>query len=121
MKYELRQTFIFEAAHTLEPTTEPEPSLRIHGHTYHAQVSITGEPDPVSGVILDLAEFRGALLQVKDLLDHRLLDEVAGIGPASLENLYGYIWQSLEPRLPTIEHVTVSRQATGDSCQLVRA
>ena len=46
MRYELTQEFFFDAAHTLERAIEAEPSRRIHGHTYHAVVSIGGRPDP---------------------------------------------------------------------------
>ena len=119
MKFELSQTFIFEAAHTLDRAFERETSLRIHGHTYHAEVAIEGEPDPETGLVQDLAEFRGTLDQVKGLLDHRLLDDVEGIGPPTLENLCAFIWRSLADQLPYLSLVKVSRRATGDSC-LVR-
>mgnify|MGYP000178535474 CR=1 FL=1 len=46
MKFELSQRFYFEAAHTLHRTIDAEGSLRIHGHTYHAEVTIAGQPDP---------------------------------------------------------------------------
>ena len=45
MQYELSQTFYFEAAHTLRRTVDVEPSLRIHGHTYIAEITLAGAPD----------------------------------------------------------------------------
>jgi len=120
MKYELTQTFIFEAAHTLERQLESESSKRIHGHTYLAAVSLVGQPNPETGVVMDLAAFRQALATVREQLDHRMLDDIDGLGPATLENLCAYIWKSLEDTLPMMASVTVSRTATGDSCRLVK-
>jgi len=50
MKYELSQRFFFDAAHTLRRQIEAESSKRIHGHTYHAEVTIAGQPDPATGI-----------------------------------------------------------------------
>lgn len=118
MVVELSQRFFFEAAHTLRRKVETESSLRIHGHTYHAEVSLRGEPDPDSGMLMDLAVFRAALAEVRAKLDHRFLDEVEGIGPATLENLCHYLWRELAPQLPQLARVSIERQASGDKCTL---
>ncbi len=123
MVVELSQRFYFEAAHTLRRKLEHdsalhESSLRIHGHTYHAEVMLRGEPDPVSGMLVDLAALRAALTDVRDALDHRFLDEIDGLGPATLENLCRFIWRALAPQLPQLARVTVERQASGDKCSL---
>ncbi len=46
------------------------------------------------------------------------LDEVAGLGPATLENLCAFIRADLEPRFPQLCAVSVERQASGDRCRL---
>ncbi len=58
MKYELSQTFYFEAAHTLQRQIDADSSRRIHGHTYLAEVTVEGQPDPISGMLIDLGFFR---------------------------------------------------------------
>lgn len=123
MVVELSQRFFFEAAHTLRRTLENESglrdaSLRIHGHTYHAEVMLRGEPDPASGMLVDLAVLRAALAGVRDQLDHRFLDEMDGLGQATLENLCHFIWRALQAQLPQLARVTVERQASGDKCSL---
>jgi 6-pyruvoyltetrahydropterin/6-carboxytetrahydropterin synthase len=123
MVVELSQRFYFEAAHTLRRAPEKgsglrESSLRIHGHTYHAEVTLRGEPSSDTGMLVDLAVLRAALGEVSDALDHRFLDEVAGLGPATLENLCQFIWRALAPQLPQLARVTVERQASGDKCSL---
>ena len=98
MIYELTQTFVFEAAHTLERALDTEPSRRIHGHTYHAAVTVSGAPDAVTGMVVDLALLRAAIDAVRLQLDHRLLDDVPTLGPATLENLCAFIHRELAAR-----------------------
>ena len=57
--YELSKQFRFEAAHTLQRVIDAEPSRRIHGHSYRAEVFLRGEPDPQSGMMMDLGLFSG--------------------------------------------------------------
>ena len=118
MKFELSQSFYFEAAHTPRRKIETEGSLRIHGHTYHAEVTISGDPDPSTGMTMDLAFLRQEVEKVRQQLDHRFLDEVAGIGPATLENLCSFIHKQLAASLPNIDRITVWRPASGDKCCL---
>ncbi len=42
MAYEISQRFFFDAAHTLKREVERESSLRIHSHTYNAEVMLSG-------------------------------------------------------------------------------
>lgn len=85
--YELSKQFRFEAAHTLQRVIDAEPSRRIYGHSYRAEVFLRGEPDPQSGMLMDLGLFVRLIERVRDGLDHRFLDEVEGLGAATLENL----------------------------------
>jgi 6-pyruvoyltetrahydropterin/6-carboxytetrahydropterin synthase len=46
-----------------------------HGHNYVVEVAIEGEPDPVTGMILDLKRLREILEdKVLNVYDHRLLN-----------------------------------------------
>lgn len=117
MHFELSQRFWFDAAHTLDREIEREGSLRIHGHTYHAEVFVQGEPDRRSGMVMDLGLLRREIEPVRAALDHRLLDEVPELGAPTLENLCLYIWRRLAPRVP-VSAVRVWRESVGDSCTL---
>ena len=118
MMYELSQRFRFEAAHTLEREVETESSRRIHGHTYHAEVTLRGLPDPATGMVMDLGVFRQALEEVQLLLDHHLLNEVDGLEKPTLEGLCAFIAARLKGPLPQLASVKLWR-ASGDSCKLV--
>ncbi|MGI9151632.1 MAG: 6-pyruvoyl trahydropterin synthase family protein [Limnohabitans sp.] len=119
MKFELSQRFYFEAAHTLRRKIDAAGSLRIHGHTYHAEVTLAGKPDPESGMMMDLAFLRQEVEKVREKLDHHFLDEVPGIGPATLENLCAFIYNDLKGALPNIHRITIERPASGDKCCLM--
>ncbi|RQP24335.1 6-pyruvoyl trahydropterin synthase family protein [Piscinibacter terrae] len=118
MVYELSQTFHFEAAHTLVREIDAASSKRIHGHTYHAEVTLRGVPDAASGMLMDLGFFRRELAVVQEMLDHHLLDEVAGLTKPTLEGLCAFIAEKLRAPLPLLASVKVWR-ATGDSCKLI--
>jgi 6-pyruvoyltetrahydropterin/6-carboxytetrahydropterin synthase len=130
MIYELSQSFMFDAAHTLTrtvPLTEFEPSRRIHGHTYTARVTVRGTKG-ADGMLeffrlpknkkqsVDLFYLRSALDEVRALLDHHMLDEVQGLGAATMENLCEFIYLRLKDQFP-IARVSVAR-ASGDECTL---
>ncbi|MBA2771286.1 MAG: 6-carboxytetrahydropterin synthase [Sphingomonas sp.] len=114
--HELCKQFRFDAAHTLQRDVEPASSRRIHGHSYRAEVAVRGRPAPDSGMLVDLGLLEQALANARQRLDHHFLDEVDGLGPATLENLAAWIWQQLEPHCPGLWRVTVARDSSGDSC-----
>ncbi len=116
--YELSQRFFFDAAHTLNRKIETEGSLRIHGHTYEAEVTISGLPDLDTGMVIDLGILRSEIARVREMLDHRLLDEVEGLQPSTLENLCAFIRKHMEIAVPGLCSVTVERRVSGDKCVL---
>lgn len=116
MSYELCKQFRFEAAHTLQRRIDADASRRIHGHSYRAEVAVRGLPDDASGMIIDLGLFEQALMDARQALDHRFLDEVADLGPATLENLCAWIWRRLEASITGLHRVAVHRDSNGESC-----
>lgn len=118
MRFELTQRFYFEAAHTLARDYEAEGSRRVHGHTYHAEVTVGGMPSGETGMVVDLAVLRKQIGVVREKLDHRMLDEIEGLGPGTLENLCSFIWAEVNSELGSVRKVRVSREASGDSCTL---
>ena len=121
MNYQISQRFFFDAAHTLKRDIEADSSKRIHGHTYNAEITLSGQPDPATGMVLDLGRVRAAINVLRPQLDHRMLDDVPGLGIATLENLCAYIWQALVPSLPALSAVRVWREGMGDSCTLTQS
>lgn len=118
MLFTVSQRFFFDAAHTLKRKIEAEGSRRIHGHTYHAEVFLSGPRDPVTGMVIDLGLLRQGLAEVRERLDHHMLDEVPDLGPPTLENLCLFIARALPPLGPQLSCVRVWREAVGDACTL---
>jgi 6-pyruvoyltetrahydropterin/6-carboxytetrahydropterin synthase len=115
MMYELSKSFRFDAAHTLRREIDAESSRRIHGHSYRAEVVVRGEPDPESGMVVDLGLLSRRLDAARDALDHRFLDEIDDLGPPTMENLASWIWRRLAD-LPGLARVSVHRDSSGESC-----
>jgi 6-pyruvoyltetrahydropterin/6-carboxytetrahydropterin synthase len=120
MSYEITQRFFFEAAHTLDRETEADASRRVHGHTYHAELTISGNPDGKSGMVMDLGRLRELVGKARHELDHRMLNEIEGLGPPTLENLCAFLWRYFESRGCRPHRVMVQREAMGDSCTLTK-
>jgi 6-pyruvoyltetrahydropterin/6-carboxytetrahydropterin synthase len=116
--FELSQSFYFEAAHTLLRKYDSKGSRRIHGHTYEAEVVVTGSLDKNTGMLVDLAFLRKEIERVRLLLDHQFLDEIKDLGPATLENLAAYIAINLIRELPNLSSIVVQRKCSGDKCTL---
>ena len=114
--YELSKEFRFDAAHTLDRMVDTESSRRIHGHSYRAEVVVRGRPDPKSGMVIDLGLLDQALQETRVGLDHRFLDEISDLGPATMENLSSWIWRKLVPICPNLWRVTVRRDSDNGAC-----
>lgn len=117
--FELSQSFYFESAHTLRrkvERNEADGSRRVHGHTYTAEVSVRGEADAATGMVVDLAVLRAAIAAVRDKLDHHFLDEVSGLGAPTLENLCVFIHAQVSAAVPGVYSVCVQRKSSGDRC-----
>lgn len=74
-----------------------------HGHNYVVEVAISGIPDPVTGMIMDLKKLKEILeAKVLDVYDHRLLNREVSpfdrIVP-TVENIAIDIWNRIEPHI----------------------
>lgn len=121
--FELSQSFYFESAHTLQraltataAAAEAAGSRRVHGHTYTARVTVRGETDPATGMVVDLNTLRAAIATVREQLDHHLLNEVPGLGLPTLEGLCAYIHREIVGAVPQVAEVSVERKSSGDRC-----
>jgi 6-pyruvoyltetrahydropterin/6-carboxytetrahydropterin synthase len=72
-----------------------------HGHNYVVEVAVEGNPDPVTGIILDLKRLREILEdKVLNVYDHRMLNlEVEPFNRVvpTVENIAIDIWNRVAP------------------------
>jgi 6-pyruvoyltetrahydropterin/6-carboxytetrahydropterin synthase len=76
-----------------------------HGHNYIVEVTLKGEPDPISGMVIDLKRVKDILEEeVVEPMDHRFLNyEVPPFDRTvpTTANLAKEIWRRLERRFAT--------------------
>ncbi|MGO4396188.1 6-pyruvoyl tetrahydropterin synthase family protein [Variovorax sp. M-6] len=118
MKFEISQRFFFDAAHTLHREIEAESSARIHGHTYNAEVAVAGAVNPETGMVVDLGQLRLAINNIRDRLDHRMLDDVPELNAPTLENLCVFVARLIAASGFDLSRVSIWRDGIGDRCDL---
>ncbi len=83
----------------------PESNPNGHGHDFVLEVTLEGEPDPVTGMVYDLKKLKDVLnREIVDRFDHRFLNrEVEPFDREipTAENIAIEIWKRIEPRLRT--------------------
>jgi 6-pyruvoyltetrahydropterin/6-carboxytetrahydropterin synthase len=74
-----------------------------HGHNYVVEVTVAGEPDPVTGMIIDLKELKDMIEdEVTGPMDHRFLNyEVEPFSTVvpTTPNVAREIWRRMDKRL----------------------
>ena len=114
MKVSVFRRAHFNAAHRLHnPKWSDEKNIAVfglcnnpnfHGHNYEMEVKVTGEIDPETGMVLDLAWLADLIREEVELrFDHKNLNldtaEFRELIP-SAENICLVIWHILRARLP---------------------
>lgn len=108
--------FRFDAAHHLDGGPDTDPKYRrVHGHSYQVDVWLRG-PRTEFGWVVDMGELEARLQTARDLLDHRYLNEIEGLGPPTMENIAHLVWMSLRA-LPQLHRVVVKREQNGEGCE----
>ena len=79
-----------------------------HGHNYSLEVTVAGEPDPVTGFVVDLKGLKDIMeREVLSAFDHRHLNlEVPEFAPGGMipttENIARAAWKRLEPAVNAV-------------------
>jgi 6-pyruvoyltetrahydropterin/6-carboxytetrahydropterin synthase len=109
MSHQVRliQEFRFEAAHRLPKVPDGHKCARLHGHSFKVEIVIKGPTNPETGWLIDFGDLFDLWAPVHDALDHRYLNEVAGLENPTSENLSRWIWNKLAPTLPYLDQVTL--------------
>lgn len=63
-------------------------------------MSLVGEPDIITGMVIDIGVLRAGIDAVREQLAHQFLDEVEGLGIPTLENLCALIASQMATKLP---------------------
>jgi 6-pyruvoyltetrahydropterin/6-carboxytetrahydropterin synthase len=72
------RTFRFESAHHLPNLPEGHKCRNLHGHNYRIEIVVAGALD-ARGFVKDFAEIDAEVAPLLTQIDHRLLNDVAGL------------------------------------------
>jgi 6-pyruvoyltetrahydropterin/6-carboxytetrahydropterin synthase len=108
--------FYFEAAHRLPSAPADHRNARVHGHSFRARITIDGEPDPATGVVLHFDTIEAALAEARDALDHRFLNDIPGLEEPTLERIAMWLWDRLHNRLFGLAEIQISRDSCHEGC-----
>ena len=103
----------FSASHFFHnPELSAEENQRIfgkcanpngHGHNYAVEVTVAGDIDPKTGMVMDLKDLKKLLeSEVIDLMDHKFLNKEVPVFSSKIpttENIAIEIWKMIEPKL----------------------
>jgi 6-pyruvoyltetrahydropterin/6-carboxytetrahydropterin synthase len=109
---EIFKEFSIEAAHWLPNVPAGHKCGRLHGHSFHLELHVSGPVDPHFGWVVDFADIKKAFKAIEDQIDHRCLNEVAGLENPTSEHLARWLWQKLRPALPALSKVVVKETCT---------
>lgn len=74
-----------------------------HGHNYTVEVTVGGDVDSTTGMVMDLKDLKKLLQsEVLDLMDHKFLNKEVPAFAAKIpttENIAVEIWKLIEPKL----------------------
>jgi 6-pyruvoyltetrahydropterin/6-carboxytetrahydropterin synthase len=104
---EIFKEFTFEAAHRLPNVPKDHKCYRLHGHSFHVAIYLSGPIDEKLGWVQDFFDIKTAFEPHLELLDHHFLNEVEGLSNPTSENIARWIWDRLKPALPRISKVIV--------------
>ncbi len=113
---QIYKEFKFEAAHYLASAPAGHPNSRIHGHSFRARIWVAGEPDPETGLVFHFDDLAAAIDDARNALDHRLLNEVEGLGAPTLERIAEWLWRRLSNRVPGLSKIEIARDSCGEGC-----
>ena len=116
----LTRVYHFSAAHRLvSPHLGPEENARVygqchrvHGHNYYVEVTVTGTPDPVTGMAADLGALDAIVeRELLSRVDHHYLEEAVPGVITTGESLARAFFARLAPSVPALARVAVVETA----------
>ncbi|MDX2142165.1 MAG: 6-carboxytetrahydropterin synthase [Rhodospirillaceae bacterium] len=116
-RFHIVKEFGFEAAHHFPHKPDGHENTRMHGHSFKVEVELAGEPDAVTGCVVDFEDVARAIVAVREQLDHHLLNTVPGLEKPSLEHIARWIAEKLQTKFPQLVSITVRRPSCGEACR----
>jgi 6-pyruvoyltetrahydropterin/6-carboxytetrahydropterin synthase len=104
--------FTFEAAHRLPNVPEGHKCARLHGHSFHVGIHVSGPIGADTGWVMDFADLKSAFTPLHRVLDHNYLNDIPGLENPTSEHIARWIWDRLQPTLPNLSQIVVRETCT---------
>ena len=111
-EHEIFKEFRLESARWLPNVPPGHKCSRLHGHSFRIAVHVAGPLDAHLGWVCDFADISKVVAPLIEQLDHRCLNEIAGLENPTSEILAAWIWQRLKPALPGLSRVLIHETCT---------
>ena len=115
MVFDLTKSFRFEAAHWLPNIPFTHKCSRLHGHSYCVTVSVKGEVDDTTGMVIDFGEIFAIVSPLAQSLDHRCLNMIDGLYNPTSELLAKWFWDKLHQQIPQLSVITISETCSSSA------
>ncbi len=112
IRVRLAKSFTFEAAHWLPTFPDGHKCRRMHGHSFKVEVIVDGLVEPAKGYLIDYGDLKRLVNPVIDELDHRCLNEIAGLENPTSELVAAWIWRRLHGVVPDLAEIVVHETCT---------
>jgi 6-pyruvoyltetrahydropterin/6-carboxytetrahydropterin synthase len=112
MTWEIARSFRFEAAHRLPHAPEGHKCRRLHGHSFEVTATVSGRLSEPEGWVCDFGDLTRAWEPVSEKLDHRYLNDIAGLENPTSELLAAWIWEKLIVQLPGLSAIEIAETCT---------
>ena len=109
---EIFKEFHFEAAHRLPNVPAGHKCARLHGHSFHLRLYLSGPVGEQSGWVLDFSDIKQTFKPILERLDHYYLNEIPGLENPTSENIARWIWAQTKPLLPALSAIELRETCT---------
>ena len=99
--------YYLQCARRLPALPESHPCSRVHGHTFTVKITLRGPVDLVQAWVTDFSVIDAAWQRIYAQLDHRYLNDIAGLENPTSERLAMWLWDALQADLPKLASVSV--------------
>lgn len=111
----ISKRYDFEAGHWLPLVPEGHQCGRKHGHSYVLEVALEGDA-LTDGWLTDFGDISKVVKPVVAELDHRMLNDIDGLGNPTSEHLAKWFWDRISPELQHLRSITL-RETVSSSCE----
>jgi len=97
--FSVTRRYAFEAAHWLPLVADGHKCKRVHGHNYEIEVTVDAYALRPDGFIIDFWDLDKIVDPIVERVDHRTLNEIAGLGNPTAELISKWFFDAIKPHI----------------------